>query len=102
MMLEYPCDQKGYKLLDLSKNTIFASRDLNFEENIFLFREKISENRISQSRYPIFLEEEMMHQETLNSNHEEVHNDNPILQHSEFVLEDAQIDSETQECIAEN
>ena len=37
VFLGYPFGIKGYKVLDLSTNTIFISRDVVFHENIFPF-----------------------------------------------------------------
>jgi len=37
VFLGYSATQKGYKLLDLTTNKVFVSRDVKFEEHIFPF-----------------------------------------------------------------
>ena len=41
MLLGYPVGQKAYRLYDLDNHTIFVSRDVHFEENIFPFKQHI-------------------------------------------------------------
>lgn len=42
ILLGYSAGQKAYKLYDLDNHTIFVSRDVHFEENVFPFNQHVS------------------------------------------------------------
>lgn len=56
VFLGYLSDQKAYKLLDLSSNKLFVSRDIHFIEHVFPFASK--DSHIPTPTVPIHIEEE--------------------------------------------
>lgn len=44
IFVEYPCDTKGYKILNISTKRIHVSRDVIFHENIFPFHDTSTSN----------------------------------------------------------
>lgn len=69
------------KYIDLNKKIIFVTKDVNFEEKIFPFREKLTSLTMGENRMLMFFEEEDMQDPTLESNVEVFHNND------EYTLE---------------